>query len=96
MLATFNDARMLSSVALVFSSLTKEKKYLEKAAGWSKHSLELKPEVSAYETYAGILFDLGKKEEAVKYCRIALAMARQGNLPTDAIEEQLRKYDTGK
>ena len=91
-----DDYSMLNNIAWIFHSFSKDKKYLEKAEKWSRHSVDLKSEASSNSTYAALLYDLGKKEEAVKYCRIALALARQQNLPTVDIENSLKKYEEGK
>jgi thiol-disulfide isomerase/thioredoxin len=91
-----DDYGMLNNVAWIVHSLSKDRKYLEKAEKWSKRSVELKSETSNNTTYAALLYDLGKKEEAVKYCRIALAIARKQNLPTLDIENDLKKYEEGK
>ena len=90
-----NDPEMLNNVAWIVHQISKDKKYLGKALLWSKRSVELKSDASTNDTYAALLYDLGNKEEAVKYCKIALGKARAAGIPSETIEENLKKYETG-
>jgi thiol-disulfide isomerase/thioredoxin len=91
-----NDPLMLNNVAWYVHELSRDKKYLEKALEWAARSVELKPEASNCDTYGALLYDLGRKEEAIKSCSRALELARKNNQPTEQIEENLRKYQAGK
>lgn len=91
-----NDPTMLNNVAWMVHENSKDRKYLEKAMQWAKRSVELKPEASNNDTYGALLYDLGKKEEAIKFCRIALELAKKDNLPSGGIEDNLKKYESGK
>jgi thiol-disulfide isomerase/thioredoxin len=90
-----NDPGMLNSAAWMFHEATKDKKYLEKALGWSKRSIDLKPDAPDYDTYAALMYDLGKKDEAIKYCKIAVDLALKAGVSTELIEEHLSKYQSG-
>ncbi len=91
-----DDPGMLNEVANMMLSLSTENKYLEKASQWAKRSVELKPDVANNETSAALFYKLGKKDEAVKYCKNALIIAKKQNLPAETIEENLKKYESGK
>lgn len=52
-----------------------ERKSLERALKWSELSIEMEmpnPQPGLYDTYANILYKLGRKDEAIKYQRIAV------------------------
>jgi len=56
----------LNNVAWKFFETTSDKKALNDALSWSKHSLEIYPENPMWmDTYANLLYKLGKNEEAV-------------------------------
>lgn len=90
-----NDPEMLNNIAWIVHQISKDKKYLEKALVWSRRSVELKSDASTNDTYGALLYDLGKKEEAIKYCKIALGKAKAEGAPTETIEENMKKYETG-
>jgi len=79
-----------------YTGYTGNKKYLEKAAEWSKRSVELMDEPFNNNTYAAILFKLGEKKEAIRIQTKAIELARKNNLPTKAYEDALLKMKTGK
>ncbi len=69
----------------------KSKKYLEKAMEWSKKAISLKNEPAGNDTHAQILFKLGKTDEAIKYERTAIALAKRQNISSHQYEESLKK-----
>jgi tetratricopeptide (TPR) repeat protein len=91
-----DDPAMLENIASLVHTISKDKKYLEKGLQWSKRSVELKPDITNNSMYAALLYDLGKQDDAVKYCKIALELARKQNGSTTKIEENLKKYESGK
>ncbi len=62
-----NDALRLENIALRFYLNTDDKKLLEKALDWAKCSMELEDTWSRSDTYARLLYELGRKEEAIFY-----------------------------
>jgi thiol-disulfide isomerase/thioredoxin/uncharacterized protein (DUF1697 family) len=87
-----DDYTMLMRMAAGFLQLTQEKKNLEKAATWAKKSISLKSTSENNDTYANLMFKLGNKDEAVKYERKALELAKQEKVSTAAIEASLKKF----
>ncbi|MCX6286839.1 MAG: thioredoxin domain-containing protein [Bacteroidetes bacterium] len=90
-----DDPDMLNELAGMMLSLSKDNNYLEKASQWAKRSVELKPDVANNETCAALLYSLGKRDDAVKYCKNALVLARKQNVSTETIEQNLKKYGSG-
>ena len=96
----YNDPAMLNSSAwMIHDWMTHENpkniNYLEKALQWAKRAVELKSDASNNDTYGALLYDLGKKDEAIRYCKLALDLARKNSLPTETIEDNLKKYESG-
>ncbi len=87
-----NDYIMLNRMALHFSQITKEPKYLQKASEWAKKSINLKSTSENNDTYANLMFKLGNKSEAVKYEKVAIELAKQEKTATQALEENLKKF----
>ncbi|MCX6280777.1 MAG: thioredoxin family protein [Bacteroidetes bacterium] len=90
-----DDPVMLSELASLVHDYSKDKEYLEKASLWLKRSVELKPGIENNQTCAALLYDLGRKEEAIKYCKDALIIARKQNVSSEPIEQDLKKYESG-
>ena len=87
-----DDYDMLYRLSKAVLNNTKEVKYLEKAASWAKRSIELKSTAENNDTYAGLMFKLGKKEEAVKFEKTALELATKEKLPLKEYEGNLKKF----
>jgi len=91
------DYNMLNNIAWNVNQLctvydvSKGKKYLEKAAGWSKRSISIKAEPANTDTYAQILFHLGKKEEAIHQERTAIALAKKRGMSTKELDATLKQ-----
>jgi thiol-disulfide isomerase/thioredoxin len=92
-----SDYNMLNNIAWNFLQLCSvndikdSKKYLDKACSWAKKSVAIKSEPANNDTYAGILFKLGKKEEALNHERIAIALAKQQKISPKEYEESLKR-----
>lgn len=84
----------LNSVAWqVFNGIS-DKNALQDALRWSSHSLELSPKNVAWlDTYANLLYKLGRKEEAIAKEEEALHSA--GKKYTKWLEETLAKMKAG-
>jgi thiol-disulfide isomerase/thioredoxin len=92
----WNDYSRLNNVAWQVFTMTKDKSILSKAAEWAKRSVELKEEPSNTDTYASILFMLGKKEEAMAAEKRAIELAKKMKMPSANYEEALLKMQSGK
>jgi hypothetical protein len=86
------DYSMLNRMAWYFFQIAKDNKQLEKAAEWAKKSISLQCTPENNDTYANLMFKLGRKSEAVKYEKDALELARKANVPLGTYEENLRKF----
>lgn len=76
---------------------SKEKKTLEIALGWSAHVISKTPNVATYhDTYANILYKLGKKQEALKAMQTAIDLSAPGEAKefTDNLEKIQRGLPT--
>jgi len=80
--------KMNEAAWFVFEN-SSDKEKLEKAAGWAKKGLELNEESGICDTYANILFKLGKKLEAIKYEEKALELAKKAGEGVEDIQKTL-------
>jgi thiol-disulfide isomerase/thioredoxin len=87
-----NDYMMLNRMAWNFFQVSTEPKYLEKASGWAKKSIELNSTAENNDTYANLQFKLGNKAEAVKYGKTALDLAIREKIDQKEYEDNLKKY----
>lgn len=90
-----DDYNMLNTMAWQVYSMTEDPKYLERAAAWAKRSVELESKAFNNDTYANILYRLGKKELALGYAQAALDLAKKENLPLADYEASLKKMKAG-
>jgi len=74
-----------------------DKKVLQDALNWSKRSLEIAPDNSMIlDTYANLLYKLGRNEEAIKYEEQVLSSdAKKGKKTDEGTVETLRKMKAG-
>ncbi|HTX87537.1 MAG TPA: thioredoxin domain-containing protein [Bacteroidales bacterium] len=86
-----DDYNMLNNIAWSVQQMTNDKKYLDKALSWAKRSIALQNEPFNNDTYAIIQLKLGNKEEAIKYEKIALQLARKKNESASVYEDTLKK-----
>ncbi len=86
------DYVKLNEIARAFFQTTSDKKNLEKAAMWAKKSIALKSTSQNNDTYANLMFKLGKKEEAIKFEKRAIEIANKENIPTKDYELSLKKF----
>jgi tetratricopeptide (TPR) repeat protein len=86
----------LNQAAWDFQALTRDSTYLQKALSWSKRSLEYRQDGSLLDTYAHILYRLGRKDEALTWQRKAINKEKERNSPFVApLEATLKKMQTG-
>ena len=86
------DYDMLNRIASAFSRNTDDMKYLAKAAEWAKKSIALKNLSENNDTYAGLMFKMGNKPEAVKYEKTAIELAIKEKAPVKKYEENLKTF----
>jgi len=72
-----NDANMLNNVSWTFYEKVTDKKMLAKAVEWSKKSNELHRDDPAFlDTYSGLLFKTGNKQEAISIQEKAISIVK--------------------
>ncbi len=86
------DYAMLNRMAWYFFQVTTDPKNLETAAGWAIKSISLKSTPENNDTYANLMFKLGKKEEAIIYEKIAIDLAKQEKADLTEYEANLKKF----
>jgi thiol-disulfide isomerase/thioredoxin len=91
-----DDYNLLSKVSWIVSSMTTESKYMEKALSWSKRSVSIKEEPFNTDTYASLLFKMGKKDEAIEQEKKVIAIAKKRNISSIPYEEALKKMEEPK
>lgn len=79
----------LNNLAWAYVETMKDPADLNKALAWSARSLELNKDPNHMDTYANLLFKLGKKEEAIKIETEAMEMAKpeQKEIFMDTLEK---------
>jgi hypothetical protein len=86
-----NDYQMLNTIAWNVQEMTNDKKYLDKAAAWAKRSMSLKNAAFNNDTYAIIQLRLGNKDEAIRYEKNAIELARKNKESTKEYDETLKR-----
>lgn len=71
-----DNAGLLNNIAWKFYEKVDDKTALDKAAEWSRRSVELKPGYASYDTYAAVLFKAGRKAEAKAAAEKAIELAK--------------------
>ena len=82
---------LLNSVAWNFYENISDKTLLAKAEGWAKHSVELQPGYFNCDTYAAVLYKLGKKQEAQAAAEKAIELAQKDGADSGSTQELLDK-----
>ena len=84
---------LILDVAWKFYLFVNDKEQLLKALNWTKYVLDnYDPDPAIIDTYASLLFKLGKKEDAVKFEQQALQLAQSWGEDTSHYEFQLAKF----
>ncbi|WP_298741015.1 sugar-binding domain-containing protein [uncultured Chitinophaga sp.] len=78
---------------LLFIS-TSDPEKLEMALSWSRKVIEKEPTANYYDTYANILYKLGRTREAIRIQEIALTL-NPGNGRIDDVKQNLEKMRRG-
>lgn len=86
----------LNQAAWEFQEMTRDTAFLKKALTWSKRSLEYREDGSLMDTYAHILYWLGRKEEALTWQEKAVKKEKERNSPLVAsLEATFKKMRAG-
>ncbi|HEX8514957.1 MAG TPA: thioredoxin fold domain-containing protein [Bacteroidia bacterium] len=86
-----DDAMQLNALAWNIYENVDDKTVLEKASGWAKHSVELKNMYANLDTYASLLYKLGRKAEARKIAEEAIEAAKKDGSSYSETEDLLKK-----
>lgn len=86
-----NDVNYLNNVAWKFYLHVNSKKKLAYAEQWIAKSISLKSNYHNNDTYAAILYKLGKKDEALQAAEKAIAIAKMERKDPKATKELLDK-----
>ena len=71
------DANMLNSIAWNFYEKVEDKEALLKAEGWAKTACELEKNYANLDTYAAVLYKVGKKDLALQTANKAIDVAKK-------------------
>ncbi len=85
----------LNDIAWGFFENVSDTKALENALRWSKRSLEIYPSEESADTYANLLYKLGRKEEAIIKEKEALEIAKTKKSETKSYEDVIKKMKAG-
>lgn len=87
------DQELILDVAWKFYLFVNDKEQLLKALNWTKYVLDNnEPDPAAIDTYASLLFKLGRKADAIKFEQQALQLAQSWGEDTSHYEFQLTKF----
>lgn len=89
-------SQSLNSIAWDFFEKVTDMKSIENALRWSKRSLEIYPNNHMFiDTYANLLYKLGRKQEAIVNETDALRLASESKSDTKVYENTLKKMKAG-
>ncbi len=91
------DPEFIMDIAWKFYLFVDDNTKLLAALNWTKYVLENNdPQPAAIDTYASLLYKIGRKAEAVKFSEQALELAKSWGEDTKHFEHQLAKFKSGK
>ncbi|MFC2092583.1 thioredoxin family protein [Bacteroidota bacterium] len=82
-----DDSGFLNQVAWTFYENVDDLTLLEKAANWAKMSIELEENYYNTDTYAALLYKLGKYNEALKAAEYAIEVAKKTDMDYGGTEQ---------
>ncbi len=68
---------MLNSIAWNFYEKVEDKEALQKAEGWASKACELEKNYANLDTYAAVLYKVGKKDLALQMANKAIEIAKK-------------------
>lgn len=74
-----NDVNALNNISWTFYENVNEKEALEKAESWSSKACAIESNYANLDTYAAILYKLGKKDLALEKANMSIEKAKQDN-----------------
>jgi tetratricopeptide (TPR) repeat protein len=83
----------LNQGAWAFYEVVDEPEVLEKALAWAKRSMDIQPRAANMDTYAHLLYKLGRRQEAVEWQM--KAVEAEGDNDTRNSKEALEKMKDG-
>jgi thiol-disulfide isomerase/thioredoxin len=86
-------AMELNQGAWTFYEVVDDPKVLEKALAWVKHSVDIQPQAANMDTYAHLLYKLGRRQEAIEWQ--TKAVAADGDSNHSNSKETLEKMKAG-
>jgi thiol-disulfide isomerase/thioredoxin len=86
------DAEFMNNISWTAYESFEDKAMLEKALGWAKRSVEINKKSYNTDTYASLLFKLGKKAEAIEQEELAIKLAKEEGTPYDDLEKTLESF----
>lgn len=86
-------SNLLNDYAWTVYENMSDKKSLKKASKWAKKSIELHENYYNLDTYACLLYKLGKFEQAKLYCKKAIKLGKEAGEDTKPSEEILKKIE---
>lgn len=87
--------RDLNQAAWKFWQLATKPEDLEKALVWSKRAREYSEEANTIDTYARLLYKLGRRNEAIQEAERAVQRQKTRNIPSQSFELTLQKMKDG-
>ena len=91
-----DNAQWLNSAAWHFYEVIDDKELLKQAAEWSKRSIEINDNYAYNDTYAALQYKLGNKQEAMKYAKKAIELAKKNNEDYEGTAELLKEIEAMK
>jgi thiol-disulfide isomerase/thioredoxin len=85
------DAGILNAAAWTVFENTIDKDKLSAALLWAKKGIDVEKSAGIVDTYANILFKLGKKEEAIKYETEAVELAKKEGEGAEQLQQTLEQ-----
>ena len=86
-----NEAQKLNGVAWIFYENITERKMLEHAEAWALKAVTIEDNYAFNDTYAAVLFKLGKKTDAKNVAEKAIELAKKENTDYQSTSELLEQ-----
>lgn len=87
------NVSMLNNRAWEFYQNVEDPEMLERAAGWAMRSLELERHYYNLDTYAMLQYKLGNTKEAIRYAKIAIAVAKESGEDYSVTQKVLEEME---
>ena len=91
-----NDAGFLNEVAWTFYENVDDTGLLEKALNWAKRSIEIEEDYYNTDTYAALLYKLGRYDEALEAAEYAIEVAKKTDMNYSGTEQLIEMINEKK